>query len=219
MMGEDLDKESGLNHLAHALANICMLLDLQIMVKGTDDRNPVYTDDWLDVDVLDSAGEPEHQIVSPDVHRSFGKAASDSYQASPVSPFEKQQLEENKEWTERIDDELARIHNIKLGLDPLEIEPIPDMDIEEIPDTEIEGIPNTELNDSGAHWSDSHDDWDAPHGTTHSDELTFPPFAPEAINYWDKELAQRAAEIIGLDHVFYCDEGGCVDGNGEELYP
>jgi hypothetical protein len=42
MMGEDNDKESGLNHLAHVLANITMLLDLQIMGRGEDDRNPVY---------------------------------------------------------------------------------------------------------------------------------------------------------------------------------
>jgi hypothetical protein len=204
MLGEDLDKESGLNHLAHALANITMLLDLQIMDKGIDDRNPVYwnatePDGIEKVGFLDSAGEPEHQvsphgpeIVSPDVHRAFGRAASEE--------FEESQLKENKEWTELIDDELAKIHNIKLGLDPLEIESIPDMDIEEIPDTEIH-------------------DWDAPHGTTHSDELAFPPFAPEADKFWADRLISEAARIIGESNVIVCDEDGCTTEAGEELYP
>jgi hypothetical protein len=190
-----------------------MLLDLQIMDKGIDDRNPVYwnatePDGIEKVGFLDSAGEPEHQvsphgpeIVSPDVHRSFGKAASDSYGASVVSPFEKEEREDNLEWSERIDAELARIHNIKLGLDPLEIESIPDMDIEEIPDTEI------------------HDDWDAPHGTTHSDELTFPPFAPETDEFWAKQLVEEAVKIIGESSVVICDEDGCTTRDGEELYP
>jgi hypothetical protein len=220
MLGEDLDKESGLNHLAHALANITMLLDLQIMDKGIDDRNPVYwnatePDGIEKVGFLDSAGEPEHQLVSPgpselearpgespsawlqrvespDAHRSFGRAASEE--------FEESQLKENKEWTELIDDELAKIHNIKLGLDPLEIESIPDMDIEEIPDTEIH-------------------DWDAPHGTTHSDELTFPPFAPETEEFWAKRLVNEAARILGESSVLICDEDGCKTAEGEELYP
>ena len=43
MRGEDDDKESGLNHLAHAMANLAMLIDLQVLGKGEDDRNPVYT--------------------------------------------------------------------------------------------------------------------------------------------------------------------------------
>ena len=42
MRGEDDDKESGLNHLAHATANLAMLIDLQMLGKGKDDRNPVY---------------------------------------------------------------------------------------------------------------------------------------------------------------------------------
>jgi hypothetical protein len=45
MRGEDLDKESGLSHLAHALANLAMLLDLVLLKLGKDDRNPVYTGD------------------------------------------------------------------------------------------------------------------------------------------------------------------------------
>jgi hypothetical protein len=39
---EDLDKESGLPHLAHAMANLAMLLDLVLLKQGKDDRNPVY---------------------------------------------------------------------------------------------------------------------------------------------------------------------------------
>jgi hypothetical protein len=44
MRGEDDDPESGLNHLAHALANLAMLLDLVLLKRGEDDRNPVYTE-------------------------------------------------------------------------------------------------------------------------------------------------------------------------------
>ena len=56
MRGEDIDPESGLYHLAHVLANIMMLLDLQIMGKGIDDRNPVYNepqevDEWEEFDI------------------------------------------------------------------------------------------------------------------------------------------------------------------------
>jgi hypothetical protein len=54
MAREDNDPESGLNHLAHALANIAMLLDLVLMSKGEDDRNPAYIqeepDPWREFD-------------------------------------------------------------------------------------------------------------------------------------------------------------------------
>jgi hypothetical protein len=54
MAREDNDPESGLNHLAHALANIAMLLDLVLMSKGQDDRNPAYIqeepDPWSEFD-------------------------------------------------------------------------------------------------------------------------------------------------------------------------
>lgn len=36
--GEDNDSESGLNHLAHALASLMMLLTLQLTKSGTDNR-------------------------------------------------------------------------------------------------------------------------------------------------------------------------------------
>lgn len=42
MRREDFDKESGLPHLAHAIVNLMMLLDLQSAKKGADDRNPLY---------------------------------------------------------------------------------------------------------------------------------------------------------------------------------
>lgn len=38
-LGEDLDKESGLPHLAHATANLLMLLASIQRGKGTDDRH------------------------------------------------------------------------------------------------------------------------------------------------------------------------------------
>jgi hypothetical protein len=55
MTGEDNDQESGLNHLAHVLANIMMLLDLVVLGQGDDDRNPVYkpepeSDAWAEFD-------------------------------------------------------------------------------------------------------------------------------------------------------------------------
>ena len=46
MRGEDNDPESGLNHLAHALANLAMLLDLVLLKQGEDDRNPVYSEGY-----------------------------------------------------------------------------------------------------------------------------------------------------------------------------
>jgi hypothetical protein len=114
MMGEDLDEESGLNHLAHALANICMLLDLQIMDKGTDDRNPVYWDDGQDEDVLHTPTPSE---------------------------LEANQHEVNMAWTKRVDEELAKIHLIPggglRGVLPVE-EVISDkIPYREIPDEEL----------------------------------------------------------------------------------
>jgi hypothetical protein len=50
MSGQNNDKESGLPHLAHALANIAMLLDLTILRKGNDDRNPAYFPEEANVD-------------------------------------------------------------------------------------------------------------------------------------------------------------------------
>jgi hypothetical protein len=37
-LGEDLDKESGLPHLAHAAANALMMLEIVLMKAGKDDR-------------------------------------------------------------------------------------------------------------------------------------------------------------------------------------
>jgi hypothetical protein len=37
-MGRDLDEESGLNHLAHAVTDLLFLLHYQIASVGTDDR-------------------------------------------------------------------------------------------------------------------------------------------------------------------------------------
>lgn len=42
MRREDLDRESGLPHLAHAGCNILMLLELILNGKGIDNRNPMY---------------------------------------------------------------------------------------------------------------------------------------------------------------------------------
>jgi hypothetical protein len=42
MRREDFDEESGLPHLAHAIVNLMMLLDLQSTKSGEDDRNPLY---------------------------------------------------------------------------------------------------------------------------------------------------------------------------------
>lgn len=45
MMREDIDPESGLNHMAHAGANIMMLLDLMSNGCGHDNRRPIYRED------------------------------------------------------------------------------------------------------------------------------------------------------------------------------
>jgi hypothetical protein len=45
MRREDFDEESGLPHLAHAIVNLMMLLDLQSTGSGKDDRNPLYKQD------------------------------------------------------------------------------------------------------------------------------------------------------------------------------
>lgn len=42
LMNEDLDKESKLNHIAHAVASLMMLMDQIKTGKGKDDRNKVY---------------------------------------------------------------------------------------------------------------------------------------------------------------------------------
>lgn len=72
MMGEDNDKESGLNHLGHANANLLMLTDLQLLKKGVDDRNRVYTD------ISDAEPAGMEQIN----RRSFGKPAFEEHWSS-----------------------------------------------------------------------------------------------------------------------------------------
>lgn len=46
--GEDVDPESGLPHLGHAMACIIILLDAEQVGKLNDDRPPALDGDWMD---------------------------------------------------------------------------------------------------------------------------------------------------------------------------
>ncbi len=144
MMGEDNDPESGLNHLGHANANLLMLTDLQLLKKGVDDRNPVYTD-TSDTDPVGK--EP-------------------LYPATPME-VEEAQLAINKDWSERIDIELARMHPRRSF-----------------------GAGVTEQ-----HWAESDQQYDSiPEEELH--DLTFDAFAPEVEEYWRNKLANEAKIIV-----------------------
>lgn len=45
--GEDLDQESGLSHIAHAMANLAMLLEYMEKRKGRDNRLYLKEREWL----------------------------------------------------------------------------------------------------------------------------------------------------------------------------
>ncbi len=143
LRGEWLDTESGLPHLAHAAFNALMIVDLFAFNKGIDDRSPF---------AKERDSDPEMEPL---------------YLATPEE-VEEAQIQINKEWTDRIDRELARLHPRRsFGKEAFE-----------------------------THWAESDQQYEPLPDEELHDDLTFPAFAPGIEEYWRNKLANEAKIIV-----------------------